>query len=185
MHVAVALLGPVQVRLDGTVMPLPSLPQRILLARLALAPGRVVGVGELLDCLWGDGPPANSLGNLQSYVSRLRRVLGSGLIAREGSGYRLDLAAEQVDVGEVQQYADQARAAVGQQPGLAAARFGQALGHWRGEALADLADRLAFAPDRVRLAEWRRQLRDEWFAARLAAGELAELLPELEQAAVA
>ena len=72
----VGLLGPVEVRRDGRAVPVPGSPQRILLARLALSPGRPVPVTALVDLLWPDDPPANAVRNLRSYVSRLRRAIG-------------------------------------------------------------------------------------------------------------
>lgn len=43
-HVEVGVLGPVEVRVDGAVTPLPSIPQRVVLARLALSRGHAVPV---------------------------------------------------------------------------------------------------------------------------------------------
>ncbi|HET6529933.1 MAG TPA: BTAD domain-containing putative transcriptional regulator [Actinoplanes sp.] len=182
MNVEVGLLGPVELRLGGAAAPLAGAPQRVLLARLALAAGRVVPVSELIDALWGDAPPDNAVGNLHSYVSRLRRHTGSDVIRREPGGYRLDLPAAAIDAHRVEQLVATAR----RQPAEDAARtLAEALGMWRGDPLSDVADRLAFAPDVARLAEWRRQLREEWLDRRLAAGRAADALPEIEAVATA
>ncbi len=181
-RVEVALLGPVEVRVGGTVVPLSSVPQRLVLARLVLARGRVVPVAELVDALWGDTPPANAVGNLHSYVSRLRRLVGSARLAREPAGYRLRLPDDRVDVIRVERLVADARSVASTDPARAAGMLGEALGLWRGEPLSNLADRLAFGPDVARLAEWRRQVREEWFELRLTAGHAADVLPELEEA---
>ena len=117
MGVEVGLLGPVELRLDGRPVPLTGAPQRVLFARLALAGGRVVPTTELIDALWGDDPPDNAIGNLHSYVSRLRRHAGSTAIRREPGGYRLDLPAAAIDTSRVEQLAAAAR---GQPPEQAA-----------------------------------------------------------------
>ncbi|MCW6003572.1 AAA family ATPase [Micromonospora sp. CPCC 205371] len=70
-------------------------------------------------------------------------------------------------------------------PARAAALLGEALSVWRGEALADISDTLPFAPELARLAEWRRQLRDEWLGQQLRAGDAARALPDLEEAGAA
>lgn len=59
-RIEVALLGSLQLRVGGEPVALSSRPQRVLLARLALAAGQVVGVAELLDALCGDQPAANA-----------------------------------------------------------------------------------------------------------------------------
>src|SRR3954452_9243436 len=61
-----AVLGPVEVRAPGrasVVLP-PSV--RALLARLALAAGRVVSVDTLTEALWGDDLPVDTGSALQS-----------------------------------------------------------------------------------------------------------------------
>ncbi|GIE31688.1 hypothetical protein Ait01nite_047330 [Actinoplanes italicus] len=176
------VLGPVELCRDGEVVPLAGVPQRIVLARLALAGGRAVPVGDLIAALWDGEPPENALGNLHTYVSRLRRHTGGDVIRREPGGYRLDLPADAVDAGRVERLAVQAR---GQEPGTAAATLAEALELWRGDPLADVADRLVFAPDVARLAELRRHLREEWLDLRIASGTAAGALPEIEALAAA
>jgi predicted ATPase/DNA-binding SARP family transcriptional activator len=169
VRVEVGLLGPVELRVDGVPVPLGGLPQRVLLARLALAAGRVVAAGDLIGALWDGEPPDNAVGNLHSYVSRLRRIAGSAAIVREAGGYRLDLPPGAVDLERAEKLAEKPA-------GTPAA----ALALWRGDPLADVADRLAFAPDVARLAAWRSQLREEHLEQLLETGRAAEVLPDLE-----
>ncbi|MFB4314964.1 BTAD domain-containing putative transcriptional regulator [Actinomadura sp. 21ATH] len=177
MGIEVGLLGPVELRLDGSPVPLPGLSQRIVLARLALAAGRAVPAGDLVDALWDGAPPDNATGNLHSYVSRLRRRTGADAIRREPGGYRLRLPAGALDTERVERLVAAAR---GQPPEPAAAALGRALAAWRGDPLADVAGRVAFAPHVARLTEWRRQLREEYLERRLDAGRAAAALPEIE-----
>ncbi len=182
VHVEVGVLGPVELRLDGVPAPLPGAPQRVVLARLALAAGRTVPVADLIDALWDDDPPDNALGNLHSYVSRLRRHTGAAAIRREPGGYRLDLPAAALDTVRVERLVATAR---DQDPPAAARTLAAAVATWRGDPLGDVADRLAFAPDVARLTEWRRHLREECLDRRLAAGQAAQALPEIEELATA
>ncbi|MEU4564475.1 BTAD domain-containing putative transcriptional regulator [Actinoplanes sp. NPDC023936] len=189
MGIRVGVLGPVELTRDGVPIPLTGMPQRVLLARLALAGGRPVSVAELIDALWEGEPPDNALGNLHSYVSRLRRHTGGDVIRRESGGYRLALTSDDhagdgdgLDVDRVERLIARAR----HQPAdLAAATLAAALDVWRGDPLSDVADRLAFAPDVARLAEWRRHLREECLDRRIDAGWAAEALPEIEALALA
>ncbi|BAL87078.1 putative AfsR-family transcriptional regulator [Actinoplanes missouriensis 431] len=211
--IRVGVLGPVELTRDGVPVPLTGVPQRVLLARLALAGGRPVSVAELIDALWEGAPPDNAVGNLHSYVSRLRRHTGGDVIRRDPGGYRLALesddhatGARRDDAGRVGDHAtgerpgdagrggggldvDVVEGLVGvarRQPAdLAAATLARALDVWRGEPLADIADRLAFAPDVARLTEWRRHLREECLDRRIDAGQAAEALPEIEALALA
>src|SRR5207248_1908296 len=48
---------------------------RGLLALLALKPGKVVGVDEIIDALWGHDPPATARTIVHGNVSHLRRIL--------------------------------------------------------------------------------------------------------------
>ncbi|MEV6491249.1 BTAD domain-containing putative transcriptional regulator [Actinoplanes sp. NPDC051633] len=182
MRAEVGLLGPVELRLGGSPAPLPSASQRVVLARLALAGGRVVPVGDLIEALWGGEPPANAVGNLHSYVSRLRRLAGAELIRREPGGYRLDLPPDAVDAARAEALISTAR---GQRGPDAVATLAEALALWRGETLSDVADRQAFAPDLARLDELRRHAREEWLDRRLDAGQAAAALPEIEAFAAA
>jgi DNA-binding SARP family transcriptional activator len=70
------LLGPLEVRRDGRVIPIRAGKHRALLACLLLRANRVVPVADLVEALWGDSPPARTRGTLQTYVMRLRQVLG-------------------------------------------------------------------------------------------------------------
>ncbi|SES33929.1 Predicted ATPase [Lentzea xinjiangensis] len=121
----VALLGPTTVAAeDGTPVDIGGARVRMLLARLALDPGRPVPATTLIDDLWGERPPADAVNALQSLVSRLRKICP---VALEPGGYRLGVATEDVDVFRF----DRLRAA---------GRLDEALGLWRGEALADVRE---------------------------------------------
>ncbi|CAN5916420.1 hypothetical protein BH23ACT10_BH23ACT10_08470 [soil metagenome] len=60
-----------------------------------------------------------------------------------------------------------------------------ALALWRGDPLVDLPDRIAFAPDLAHLDAWRRQLIEDRAELRLAAGDAAAAIPDLERTVAA
>jgi DNA-binding SARP family transcriptional activator len=68
----VALLGPLTLTVDGVTIDVPGPRQRALLALLALAEGRTVTVGHLLDALWPAVALESGRRSLHSNVSRLR-----------------------------------------------------------------------------------------------------------------
>ncbi len=85
---------------------------RTLLTVLAGARGRTVGEAALIEAIWGDEAPANPTKALQVVVSRARRATASGAIERAGHGYRLALAAGDVDVWASDEAVEAARRAI-------------------------------------------------------------------------
>lgn len=77
-----------------------------VLAALALSAGSAVPVSRLVDLVWGEQPPRTAAKTLQSYVTRLRKGLGSDAIVRTGAAYRLDVAADAVDVARFKRHLD-------------------------------------------------------------------------------
>ncbi len=124
---------------------------RGLLARLALDAGRPVSATMLVDDLW-ETPPDNAVNALQALVSRLRRVLGSELVATVPGGYRLAVDPGVVDATAFDALLADARAA---SPSIAHTLLGDALALWRGPALADVSELPFAGPAAARLAERR------------------------------
>src|ERR1700685_1339557 len=88
----IAVLGPLSVSLDGVPASVGGRKQRTLLAVLLLHANAVVSRGELVDALWGERPPTSAAESLDTYVYRLRKVLGADRLLREAGGYRLRVA---------------------------------------------------------------------------------------------
>ena len=91
MALEIAILGPVEPRMDGGAVGVPAGKQRALLTLLALRAPQPVSAETAADALWPRAAPAEALRNLQVTVSRLRRSLGAAGSAVEttASGYRL------------------------------------------------------------------------------------------------
>ncbi|HXW87325.1 MAG TPA: BTAD domain-containing putative transcriptional regulator [Streptosporangiaceae bacterium] len=93
MSIALTLLGDVRWRQRAVVGDRPQ----ALLAALAAGRGRPVSADELIELVWGDEPPVNALKSLQVLVSRTRSACGGDVIVRDGAGYRLGAAPDEVD----------------------------------------------------------------------------------------
>ena len=143
------VLGPVRVEIDGGGADLGSPQQRVVLAVLAMAEGRMVTTGRLIDAVWGAGPPNSALVTLRTYVSRLRSALGASAIVTTETGYRLRDV--DLDLVEARGLADRASRC---DPADARRALDRALGWWTGEPLAGLPGLWAEA-HRSRLGQWR------------------------------
>ncbi|WP_375482352.1 BTAD domain-containing putative transcriptional regulator [uncultured Jatrophihabitans sp.] len=150
------LLGPVDVFRDGHRAELGGRKQRAALAMLLLEAGRVVSTDRLLDAVWGDDHPSSASAGLQAYISNLRRVLrddarATSPILRKGSGYLIDIAADDLDTVRFATECSAAQSAVDAGDWTAAVDAARRAEHlWRGPVLADYADeewvRVAAAP---------------------------------------
>lgn len=93
--VLVRVLGPVRVPGTGGAPVVPRGPRAAaLVVALALAGGRTVGVGALVDELWGPDAPQDPRGALQSLVSRLRKDSAPGTVVSRAGGYALGVATD-------------------------------------------------------------------------------------------
>ena len=179
------VLGPVELRHGGHTLPIAGPRQRALLAALALQANEVVSSDRLIQALFGaDASPA-AANAVQAAVSRLRRVLPSGVLETRHPGYVLHLSADELDATRFELAAREGRRRLeGGDFVDAAARLRDALALWRGEALADV-DQRGFAELEIRrLEELRLAAEMDCVDADLALGRSSELLPELERLAV-
>ncbi|MFZ1878606.1 MAG: BTAD domain-containing putative transcriptional regulator, partial [Gaiellaceae bacterium] len=177
----VLLLGPLVVLEDGREVDLGGRMQRALLALLLLRRGEVVSVDRLVDELWESAPPAGAAKTLQVYVSRMRRSLGPDAIERSGTGYRLRLPAEVVDLDRFERlYREGASLRAEGNNADATAKLAAALELWRGPPLAEFGDGPLAAVEIARLEELRLAVLEERIAADLDLGRHAALVPELD-----
>ncbi|QUQ68778.1 BTAD domain-containing putative transcriptional regulator [Kutzneria sp. CA-103260] len=128
----VTLLGAFQASRGTAVLAVPGARLRSLLVRLALAGGRAVEQSVLVDAIWAEDPPADPAHALQALVSRLRRALGSaGDVTQVAGGYRLDVAANDVDALRFEQLAADGRDRLhADDPNAAATVLGEAVTMW-------------------------------------------------------
>jgi peptide/nickel transport system substrate-binding protein len=176
------VLGPLAVRVDGAAAALGGPKQRALLAMLLLHPNEVVSRDRLIDGVWGERPPVTAQRSLESYVSRLRTILGADRIQRRPPGYALRLEPGELDLERFETLLEQGRAAAaGGEAKAASEALGQALALWHGPALADLLYEPFAGVEAERLEERRLLALEERIDADLALGRGAELVSELER----
>jgi predicted ATPase/DNA-binding SARP family transcriptional activator len=178
----VAVLGPVEVRRDGTVVRVPGGKVTELLVRLALEAGTPVRAERLLEDLWPSLDHAAAPNTLQSKVSRLRGALGGQLVLRgDDAGYTLIVDPQDVDAVQLLRLAEEAaalRASADPQGALEACKRGLVLFH--GDVLPGAGDAEWAHPYRVRLEATRLRLVEERVAAEAHLGADVELVAELE-----
>jgi YVTN family beta-propeller protein len=173
-----AILGPLEAHADGVALVLGGPKQRAVLALLLLHANEVVSRDALVDGLWGETPPAAASRTIESYVSRLRALVGADRIERRAPGYRLRVESGELDV---ERFEDLVRKASEAAPRSAEPLLREALGLWRGAPLADLTYE-PFAGEWVRRLEERRgSALERLFDVELELGKDAELVADLER----
>jgi predicted ATPase/DNA-binding SARP family transcriptional activator len=184
----VGLLGPLTLHSeDGAALPVPAAPkERAVLEMLALRPGTLVQSSELVDALWGDNPPRSAAKALQIYISSLRRFLPPLAIQTGSGGYQLQLEPDGVDMTRFERLVRAGRRAVDEKDmDHGAQSLQKALALWRGEPLVELAGQPVGIAERARLTEIRLGAEESLVDARLALGEHAAMIGDLEAAAAA
>jgi len=176
------LLGPLEVVGDDGPLQLGGPKQRATLAILLLGANRVVPVERLADDLYHGAAPVTAVTQVQRQVSELRRLLEAPVIETRAPGYILRIAPEQLDLHRFERLAERAAEAGDKgEASQAAELLREALGLWRGDALADLADK-PFAHAAIeRLEEIRLAAVERRIDAELAIGRHAELVGELHE----
>jgi DNA-binding SARP family transcriptional activator len=174
------ILGPQQVFDDARPLALGGPKQRAVLAHLILRANHTVGVEQLVDDLWGDEPPDTARNTLQTYVYRLRKVLGEERLEGRDGGYVLSAAPEEVDAARFEAIVKDAKRLSASDPAAAATRFGDALALWRGAPLDDLGQEPSLRGEIARLEELRLSATEHRIGAEIASGRNSTVISELE-----
>src|SRR6188508_1810491 len=74
--------------------------QRAVLARILVAGSEAVTAEQVLHDVWDERSAEATVGAVQAYVSRLRRLLGPAALPRRADGYVLDRAVVKVDADQ-------------------------------------------------------------------------------------
>ncbi|MFG2196642.1 BTAD domain-containing putative transcriptional regulator [Streptomyces sp. NPDC048639] len=182
MTVDFAILGPLEIRCGGRPLPIRSRPQRALLSRLLLAPGRIVSREGLIDSVWtGEAPPGEPVAALQNHLSRLRAHLGPSrsVLVTHTTGYALDVPQEHVDSVVFERLVGEARRVKDADPHAALRLLDRAGSLWRGPALGEFADGFA-RPRAVALEHLRVAADEERVELLLATGDVSAALATAE-----
>ncbi|MGW6446350.1 BTAD domain-containing putative transcriptional regulator [Lentzea sp. NPDC055074] len=175
MSVEFAVLGPLQVRVNGRDHRVGGFTRRATLGFLLLNAGRVVSISELTAAVWPGGDPPTARGILLNVVSALRKA-GLDIVTRK-PGYLLRVEPDRVDLHRFRAALATASAA---EPEQAAEILREALAWWRGPVLADLvADGVAW-PALVEITHLRDTAVEDRVDAELACGRHREVIAELE-----
>lgn len=162
------ILGPLEVYDGDEHLAIGGPQQQALLAILLVHANRVVSVDRLVDCLWGESPPATARGLLQGCVAGLRRALRAGrgkrLLTRP-PGYQLVVHPGESDLDRFDEL-------------VAAGDLATALACWRGPAFDGVTAEVVQA-EAARLAERRLIVLEDRVEADLHRGRHVELVPEL------
>jgi DNA-binding SARP family transcriptional activator len=180
------ILGTLEVLAAGRRVPLAGPGRQALLAVLLLRANQAVGIGQLIDDLWAETPPANAEVALRMTVLRLRRWLAAGdgdgpsLLTRPG-GYALQVDPDQVDAHRFGRLAAEGHQALADGDAeLAGRRLREALALWRGPALAGMPASPLVTAEAARLDAARHAAVQARIDADLARGRHAEALADLE-----
>jgi SARP family transcriptional regulator, regulator of embCAB operon len=141
------LLGPLLLTVGATPVALGTPKQRAVLAVLLINRNRAVGADSLVNAAWEETPAPAVRASIHSYVSNLRRILGSAdvdphaVLASAPPGYRLNVGDSDCDLDRfVAKKTAGIHAAAAGQFEQASSRLSEALAEWRGPVLDDLRD---------------------------------------------
>jgi DNA-binding SARP family transcriptional activator len=127
---SVAVLGLLEVMVAGRLVVFTAGRLQTLVAVLAMSAGETVSLDYLAAAVWEESLPADVRKTVQTYVTRLRAILGADLIGTRPNGYVLHAEPDQVDALRFLRLMDAADVA----PDVRAerTRLEEALALWRG-----------------------------------------------------
>ncbi|HEV3169221.1 MAG TPA: BTAD domain-containing putative transcriptional regulator [Actinocrinis sp.] len=172
------VLGPLEVLVDGVPARLGGPRPRAVLGTLLTHAGRAVSVQRLIDQVWDEDPPPTAVAALQMHISALRRVLRDRLVTTT-SGYRVDVAEEEIDAHRFESALRDVGPLLTQRPAQAAADLSSALALWHGEPYGGVAAGSDVAAARVTLSELRLSALEDKLEVELGLGRHAQAAPEL------
>ena len=174
------LLGPLEVRRDGSPLDLGPPKQRAVLALLLLRANHVVSTTRLIDELWGEAPPETARAALQVYVAGLRKALGDGqaTLGTKAPGYILEVAPGALDLDRFERLRDEARAC--DDPAHRSGLLRDALALWRDTPLGEFDGEPFAAIAAQQLEERRLAVLEERIDTDLVLGRHARLVAELD-----
>jgi len=179
------ILGPLEVWTGQSWSGIGARKWRSLLAVLLLSQGQAISTDRLIAELWSDDPPDRAANLVSVYVFRLRRVLGDPegrVLTTRAPGYRLLLGPGDLDAERFGTLAAEGRKALaGGDAPRAAEVLAEALGLWRGGALADVPPSPLVMAEASRLEESRLAALELRIDADMRCGLHAQLIPELRR----
>jgi SARP family transcriptional regulator, regulator of embCAB operon len=181
------VLGPMQLSAGSALVPLGAPKQRAVLAMLVMNRNRAVSVDSLIDAVWEDRPVPAARTSIHSYVSNLRRLVGSAgydpskVLTSVPPGYQLNVADADCDLGRfiTEKNAGVHAAATGRFDD-ASSYLSAALAEWRGPFLDDLREFAFVDTFATALSEVRAAVHTALAEAEIACGRADAVIPRLE-----
>jgi DNA-binding SARP family transcriptional activator len=121
-RVRIAIFGPISVEIgDRSLGPrdFGDVKPKQLFEILLIGRGSAVPKDRVGDLLWGDDPPRNISGSIETYVSVLRKSLGfagdagRNLVRTEREAYSIDISLASLDIDDLNSHLERAEHAVG------------------------------------------------------------------------
>ncbi|MCV7394942.1 FHA domain-containing protein [Mycobacterium paraseoulense] len=182
-----ALLGPLEMSVDGTLVGLGTPKQRAVLAMLLMNRNSPVAVDRLITALWDDEPPSGARASIHSYVSNLRKLLSTagidprGVLAAAPPGYRLNITESDCDIGRfIAEKTAGVHAAAAGRFEEASRHLTAALAEWRGPVLEDLREFQFVDTYATSLVEEKVLVHGAKAEAEIACGRASTVITELE-----
>ena len=177
------ILGPVEVWTGDSWSSIGAGKQRSVLATLLLRAGEPVSLDVLIDEVWPDTAPARAANLVSVYVHHLRRLIGDTdgrVLVTRAPGYQVVPGPGELDADRFAALvADGRQALAAGAPDRAADLLTEAIGLWRGPALADVPATPRVAAEADRLQQSRIEALELRAEASLACGRYAEVVPEV------
>ncbi|WP_404383970.1 hypothetical protein LL946_01265 [Knoellia locipacati] len=171
----IGVLGPLLVDDHAAFSPR----DQVVLEALVAAGGTALSAESLAEALWGEEPPPSWKKLVPSSILRLRQRLGHGAIETTSHGYRLSLNGDSVDSVRFVHLVERGHQLLTSGDADRARHvLREALGLWRGRALAEIADWEPGRFEAERLDEVRREAEEAVLDASLRAGLHAESVAE-------
>ncbi|MCL1587832.1 MAG: winged helix-turn-helix domain-containing protein [Actinomycetia bacterium] len=178
MENVLRLLGPLELIVEGHRIDIGGPNQRALLSYLALRDGELIPIPTIVAAVWGDRAPDGAVRSLRTYVSNLRRILGSAVEIRGERGmYVLTRAALETDINLFRRGVGDA-SDIDDPHGLAST-LASALALWRGPLLADV-DRPWVLEESAILDSQRINATARWAEAMIEDGEPESVIAQID-----
>lgn len=175
----IRVLGPVDLLTAEGVVAIGGRNMRALLGMLVMSACHAVTVDRLAQAIWGDKPPPSADSSLQSYISRLRHLLGPDAVVNDDGSYTLVVEPDAVDALQFERLLLRAMERRSE-PDECLALCRQALDLWRGLPYGELCDDDPFRLEALRLEELRMVTMELSLESELELGRHELVVAELE-----
>jgi DNA-binding SARP family transcriptional activator len=177
----IRVLGPIDLLTSEGARSVGGRKERRLLGALVIGAGRSVSADHLQWSLWGDAPPRSAESSLQTYIARLRQLLGHDAIVRSDHCYRLAVERTQIDAIHFEDLLLTAPAPR-EDPQRCREVCAEGLALWRGDPFGDFVDDEPFRLESSRLYELRVSMLEHALESELVLGHADVVAAELESA---